>query len=434
MSELTRRNFLKGSAGLAGVAAGVALLPDPRRAYGQEIQKEKWNLHWDGEWKRVNSFPGTKFVPITGLGESWQNTTFQPVIESVIYPLGFDQHDIVPPSFRINTSNPLLGEPYDSKDAVQHPEVIIYNVHKQVEKHKQNYPQDKLWLIGYSMGGYIAYRIATMHPDVVEGVITLNGAIKGADIVPSTVDVALAPIVAPIIGGEAGKHLLERAVDPSVSQKVERDILRLRMGGMTFLTCASTTDRVVPAQYATAYHADKFVNERRVNVSFPMDDWTTSEMYDHVINQLSHLDAVLPPDTELRQVKQRIEQSFLHHRAVTMNPLLFAEVQYVLAHRVSSLRDTQIHMRKGEQYLREVMKIIEALVLVEEKALSNMIRSALPYRGQHFTLSSDHLTIDMNITSKDDDGLYEELDRFLEINSVDAQSRAWRRLLRVRQS
>ncbi len=434
MSELSRRNFLKGSAVLAGVVAGATLLPDLRRAYGQETQQEKWNLHWNGEWKRVNPFPGTKFVPITGLGESWQSTTLQPVVANAIYTLGFDQHDVLPPSFRINTSKDLLGEPYDSRDAVQHPEVITYNVHKQVEKHKRDYPQDKLWLIGYSMGGYIAYHIAMMHPDVVEGVITLNGAIKGADIVPSSVDAALAPIVAPIIGGEAGKRLLERATDPTVSQRVEQNIMRLRMNGMTFLTCASTTDRVVPAKYATAQNADTFVGGRKVNVIFPMDDWDNSEMYQYVENQFPLLDTVLPAHVEQGVVKQNIRDSFLRHRAVTMNPVLHGEIQYVLAHRISSLRDPRMHMPKGEQYLREAMKFVEAITLAEENTVANMIRTALPYRGSHCSLSSDSMTIDMNVTSKDDDGRYEELDRFLTANGVDFQSRAWRRLLRVRQS
>lgn len=440
MSELTRRNFLKGSAGLAGVAAGVALLPDPRRAYGQEIQKEEWVLHWDGKQKRKNQYSGTKFIFIPGLGENWNSTTFDKVKHEVLDQLWFDEHDYLDMAYRIAEGTKLLGVPYSSQDSTQNPQYSLYVMHKMIQKYKQDFSnkgkgiQDKFWIFGFSQGGHLGYELARLHPDVIEGIVTFDSPIKGADIVPSGIDTTLAPLVAPIIGGEASSYYLSRAQDVAIADEVEREVLRMRRRGQTVITLASTNDSVVRDTFAYVTTSDTIAGGRRINGRFAMEEWHEVVTPDYIEEQLTLLDQVLGGnplyDRNKDEIKRIVMGGHFGHRAVTKNPLLLSELKTALQSKISSLNDPRLLMEQGEHVWRREMRRREDDTIRQEKAVAILIRQKLPYQGSRFTLSYNPLRYELILQiAGDEEDAAIELDRFMKKNMIDLNSHAFNRNL-----
>jgi pimeloyl-ACP methyl ester carboxylesterase len=370
-----------------------------RRAFGQltlspfilpllprsaEASGEQWVPHWDGTWKRVNNGPGIKFILIPGMGSSSRSdNTFRPITEDVLYPLGFDEYDLLPMPYKLaerivqTTNGPVtvLGDHFSYEDSTQYPPLLFTYMDAMMRAHKKNFRNgayaDQYVVLGYSQGGLGGYELARRHPDAIKGVISLDGALKGADIVPTDVDRGLAPL----IGGEAAQFLLERASDLHAHHEVEMEIARLRQTGMIFVTFASTDDQIIPPHLSFAESSDKKIGGRTLQTRFSMEEWrqlrAAQEIPEEVAKQLEQARRLSPqppvamPSGQLRprdeELLRRVRGGFYGHAAVLKHPRVLAELTFVLEHMLN--RKASIHegMNAQKDLLRQVGQLLQLL-------------------------------------------------------------------------
>lgn len=385
----------------AGAAASLLSFGIPLTA---EAQQEQWVPHWDGTWKRRNTQPGIKFILMTGLGTtSLQDNTFDAIVQDCIYANGYDQHDVLKNSYRINALNPLLGEHYTKKESTQHPNISEQGSYMIMERFMQDFPEDKFIPIGHSQGGYLAYKVATRFPEKMAGVITLNGALKGADIIPTGVDAA----VAPMIGGAAATFFLERGQDIQTAQKVDGDILWLQNRGILFCPFASTNDQIVSARYASGPYQEVLVDGRRIPLVYAMEEWTewsgAQQITEDMETQLKLLDSLNSPETIVNdsarlkdspvETQRKVRGGYYGHAAVTKN----AQVRTDVSHVIRTVKNTTACPSYQYPYGQPMS---ESELLTRENQVSSMIFN-LPengYQGNNFSVRFDYSTSQVTVT------------------------------------
>lgn len=307
--------------GIAAISFLTSLFP--QRA---EAQQEIWIPHWDGSWKRYNPFGGLKFVPIPGLGStSRDKESFRPILEQAIYPLGFDEHDVLPPSYRIDMSSPRLGLPFERVDSTQHPDVSLYNMHKLIELYERQFNQDRFVIIGHSLGGFLGFNLALMHQPRVPALITLNGAIKGADILPSSID----QFFASFVGGEGGQYLINRGQRKETADKVETDAKWLRQKGTLVISFQSTGDPIVTPHHGYINNSDTLVNGRKLQTLFSMRKWETSLAADYIYSLIKELQNGEELAKFLEQAPY-IADAYKQHAAPLDNPEVIEQIRYII--------------------------------------------------------------------------------------------------------
>lgn len=262
-------NFWKAVVGYQGQEKEInqAALGDiPEAPVSQETEVP----HWDGTTKNHSPDGGIKFIPIGGIHTQTGDNTFSE-IKKALGELGFSEADILEPSYRIDRQKPLLGLPYTDKDSSQNHQQSLENLNLLIYLWKKQFPLEKFWLLGHSHGGWLAYELARKHSDAVAGVITFDGAIKGAKVTPYPTPVE--SLGARAFYGESAGFLVERGADAQTSLSVEKEVKRLQENGLIFVSFASTEDYIVKPQYALVQASNKNFGGKEIELSFSMGTW-----------------------------------------------------------------------------------------------------------------------------------------------------------------
>jgi pimeloyl-ACP methyl ester carboxylesterase len=258
--------------GIHGYNPNVLKIPEFPLPVGGTVQ------FWDGTTKRRLATGGVKFVFIAGVNTRTGDNTFSPII-SALQALGFNESDTLPATYRVDITTPLIGLPYTRNDSIQDPHKSLDQIDRLLYLWKHQFPLDKFWLFGHSQGGWLAYELAKRHPDSVIGVITLDGALKGASV--TSLPPSIEGLAAGLIRGEAGQFFIARGADPRMSDIVEADFEALQKRGVLVFTFASTDDDIVKPRYALVEHSHTTFWRRgpngpermTVDKSFSMGAW-----------------------------------------------------------------------------------------------------------------------------------------------------------------
>lgn len=363
----TRREFLdqylfKGPL----VAAGITIIND-LSSKTPENEQEHWVWHWDNTWKRRNQTPGIKFIFIPGLGhESLRDGESFEYIKSSLFTLNYDYHDMLDISYRINENKDFLGEHYDRKDSTQHPYKSLGNMNKLVDWYEKQFPGDKFIFIGHSQGGYLAYELARRHPDRTAAVISLSGALKGADIVPGSLDEMLAYQ----IGGEAGKFFINRGKQ---ADEVEEEVARLVAQGIYFFPFSSTQDLVVTPTYSSVNSASRQIAGKKIETSFNMGRWVnwpgtrfineSLEEHRGLINNA--LDARTSDESAQLELRKMLVGSYDGHAAVLANSKVLDQIQYIVSEIKSQVKSPEPQIAKPRSEESENETANNAGLLIE---------------------------------------------------------------------
>lgn len=385
--EIGRRQFIQDCffKPLYGLAA-KALLPPLLKNYAPQIEQQAdWVPHWDGDWKRRHSPGGLKFVFIPGITATSDDIeSFAPIKEQ-LYGLGYDEHDVLDISYKINENNPLLGEEYNSHDSSVNPLESVKNIEKLIDKYRKDFPEDRLVFIGHSQGGYISYELTRRNSDKVAAVISLDGALKGADIVPTPVE----QVFAPIIAGEAGSYFLERGSQTAASGEVENEVARLVSQGVHFFSFASTDDLIVPPPFAYVQNSSKQIEGQEIETLFSMGtaiSWPGSRRVKTILEKHQRYLRMLDPveesySAELKRQKQTVVGGFDGHGAVLAHQKVREGIEKIVRSLASqdnrpSERSAQIITPAGEEFLRR-------------KTATGLLLNQLPYSGYNFLMYYD---------------------------------------------
>ncbi|QQG44840.1 MAG: alpha/beta fold hydrolase [Candidatus Roizmanbacteria bacterium] len=382
MSEqwrLSRRQFLQA----AGLTAAAAFLP-------KEWTRELWVEHWDGTWKRRNSEPCLKFIIIPGLGATADDQeSFKYLKEQAIYSAGFDEYDVLDISYRVNDNNPRLGEHYDHQDSTQHPYTSVENMDKLMNWYEENFPEDKFVIIGHSQGGYLAHELAKKHAGKTAAVISLDGALKGADIIPTPTDTWLAPI----IGGEAGQFYLERAQEEDIDSRVENEVNDLVSQGVRYISFASFDDLVVAPKYAYALASTQVIGGKRMQTLFSMEQWVEfpiSKYVDEKLEEYQRINSMLDAkesdeSAKLKEQRTMIKGGFDGHGAVLVHPQVLEQISYI----ISVLKNERSNNIYPSEHSGLITNKEEEEFIRKEQLVGQMIAQQTPYSGQYFSIRND---------------------------------------------
>ncbi len=337
------------------VPVDPAILPQiPLR----EVPRATNYEHWNKDTKVHNKFGGFKIIPIPGMGEVAGTESFE-YFEKMLATVGVSKNNILPPSYAVDFKKQSLGTNYTREDSTQDPWKSFLYTDLQMYLWKTLYPLEKFWLVGHSQGGWLAYELAKKHFDCVAGVITLDGAIKGADVVeslPSTIE----RLGARIFGGEAGAFFIERGSKRGISDEAEREVATLVKNGMVFICFSSTDDPIVSPPYSNVLSSTRQIAGRKLNQTFSMGSDSNWEPSQHLpeevvctlpeINCLS-IDLSSPSSQNSAQLRQRVGRYTGLHGAPLFYPDVLNTSRFALIHNISNekIRKNKDAVRRFKQ-------------------------------------------------------------------------------------
>ncbi|MBI4004602.1 alpha/beta fold hydrolase [Candidatus Roizmanbacteria bacterium] len=378
---------------------------------------------WDGTNKDRYSPNGLKVVLFTGMGTSANDNTFQYVVANPLRKAGINERNILPMTYQIDKKSFLLGKNFTREDSTQRPDKSLANMEEMMKRIMKDFPKDRFIFIGHSQGGFLAHKLALKFSDRVAAVITLDGALKGSDIVPTPAD----RLVAPIIGGEAASYFLARAANRNADAEIEREVKQLIDKGIFEFTFGSTQDLIVGTQYAVAKNASTEIGGKKLQLSFPMEEWTewrnVTDTEKHLQEQSRFLDMILSDSrtagdsarlqSRKAELTRRIRGGLYGHAAVLHNPKVLESIQTIVEE-VVRLPHQPICVLPGYRP-GTFAEMSEKEFFRHEENAGVRLLNKLPYRGKHFFMDHDYsrAVYIVKIPRSDFYAGYRELNEFL---------------------
>lgn len=311
--------------------------------------------HWDGGLKR--RIPGTpllKFVFIPGMGSTYTDKRAFDPMKRKLYELGFGDGDMLDISYRIERYKPPYGAPYDWQDTTRDPRASLETLRDMMYyEYFEQFPDDIFWYCGHSQGGFMAEELAYRFAHRTAGLVTLSGALKGADIVPTSIDRALAPLIAYYVGGKAGVYFLEMGERTDDDEVIERQCANLVSIGIPVLTFAPTNDKIVTPKYAFVKNSTHQIGGVPIETQFPMDEWQEWSSVSHLDERIQQkIDGIrddIPDmreeassaqlnDSERRRILLTVKSEFSGHYAALNHPGVHKIIQTAVKQRMYDLK------------------------------------------------------------------------------------------------
>lgn len=166
---------------------------------------------------------------------------------------GFDSTDFLEATYAGSTIGvEWRPRPYHVRDAQAPIEASALAMARELEWYRERLPATRFYLLGYSLGGVIAFEAAgqLLSHDLagwrgrLAGVATLSSPLLGVDFGVLS-EWARTLATRPDFYGQAGLELVERARDPDTLGRQESLAALLRAGGVHLLTVVDENDAVV---------------------------------------------------------------------------------------------------------------------------------------------------------------------------------------------
>ena len=294
----------------------------------KEVPKEEQIKHWNGSIKTCHKEGGIKIIPIAGLGTTTGDNTFSHILP-VLSELGYEDHDVLDPTYKIDPKKTSFGLPYSSNESTQDPLKSFYNMSQLIDLWKKQFPLEKFWLLGHSQGGWLALWLAAAHPDCIAGVIGLDAAMIGTDLTPFSI---VERFGARIFGGEAGEYFINLGEDEISRLKTKEQVNRIKQKGIVFVSFSSSNDRVVKTEFTLAEMSDKEFPKGRVNPVFPMERWVNWDLAKRVSDQTSSPQLNFDPDKiDSQSAQMKPGESVSAHGAVLINPQVLESLKIIIS-------------------------------------------------------------------------------------------------------